>query len=433
MKLKHVSPVKKRNRIDDPTKRSQFDFKLLNRTFSERYESFKADDTEHNRVAFYQAIYELSLACLKVSAYRRNPERDLEIIATEFAFTQLNRVLDGTFKPEPRVKGTLFPADKYFSLTLQRPANQHFTRDLPKKSWSRLHIFIEDLELFLEDNAGRISEENQYGERAMDVATTNREYARDLFRALRLLYTEEEIRRLLPLATEMLFVSNATKLRDPETPAPRDLRVFMDVLIVCAQRLAATHRIDTDVNLPKKDVNRMLETALRSTLFLSAASQYDRVPRDLLLALDHRSLYRLAYILGGSTIRIPTVRELGILQNAISAAVAVYLAPEAERKKKLEDVKQYDAVFAKQRGKTITTMELVSKIVDANRIVRDDNSSTQPLINVILSSLKVLEAMVGKLHRSSISPSETLNQYVALSKSLSDIVDRIIALEAENK
>ncbi len=425
------TPARKRNRVDNPLKKSRFDFKLLNQQFNSAWQLFKAQRDEGARLALYQATYDLAWACLRVSKFCRNPENDLHLITTEFSFNQLNRMLAGTLVPESLREGTLFPANHYFSLAILDTAHKYFKRDYPTKSWQRLHTLIDDFDLFMRDNSGSISGENDYDATRTEKIMESNDYSRSLLRALRLLYSDDDIRRMLPLACELLFIS---KLGSPgatwkaKTDAQTtDLKTFIDVLIVCAQRVAVSNEITQEINLPKNDLKKLLDSSLRSTLFLSAVTNFDCVPRDLLLALDHRSLYRLAYILGGRTIRIPSVRDLQTLQNAVNAAASFYMAPEKERKEVMGTIVKYDKVFAKKATGYITTEGLVSKIIESNKILRDD--TTSPLINVVLSGIQALDTLVKQIHEKQIRPDQTLEQYVALSKSLTDIVDRIIALE----
>jgi hypothetical protein len=415
----------KKNIADDPLRRKQFDFKRLNEDFNGAYHSFKKKDTAQARTELFSAVYALAFACSTVGYAKKLSDRDRENIATEFAFSHVPKLLDGSFSPTS-APGTKFPADKYYSLAVRNTILSFKNGEFDKKGWERLHVLMDDLELFVEDNAGRLQlEDSVQGSRSVDARDSNRAYARDLYRALRLLYSAADIERLLPLATEILYTADPTA-----SGVPDDLRRFALALRACAQRLATDHGIDSNVNLPRAQLDSIMNSALRSTLFLAAATHYDRVPRDLLLALDHRTLYRLAYVLGGTTIRVPTLRELQTLQNAVTAAVAVYTAPEAERSRVEEEVRKFDDVLGKKRNTHGGAMEIVSKMIASHRLsARDDQTQFAPLMNVILKSVQSLEFMVDRIHRAQLSPGMMLQQYAALTKSLGEIIDRILALD----
>jgi hypothetical protein len=263
---------------------------------------------------------------------------------------------------------------------------------LTKKPDYGMHELLETV-----DNELQNLPENPYDSSDLNSSSAaerfnKRHLAKKVIQSLKMFYPMDEIKRLFGITCEMIY-NNDRKLLDESLPA--DMRDFATVLLGTAKRIAGENYGYTDFS-KNKDYKVALKSAVRSSVFLASVVNEDFFDKSLLLATDMESLYRLATLAGGKTIQIPTLREMDTLLGAVSAITSCLLEGKDPDKAIREAKSNLGLVFSHK----VNLKKFVYQAMKSYKIFGDEIAATQPLVNVLLTSLmcleKVFDGMIEK-------------------------------------
>ncbi len=386
-------------------KEYKFDLTKLESDLDNAYKAFKKLEDENTRTVLFTAIRDLAFAILTVGTFPKKSSINLEDTAYNYGIYLFGRLVTGTFTPETSPKYIdRMPWQAYIDVNLNHII---FSKKDDMESWIDL---VEDLE-FLVDTTRSDDTPDQselYSQRMVKDSVS-----RDLQSALQIHFTDQEIERLLPLSVDLIFSNPKYFINDK---MPKDIKDFSLVLIALAKRIATKNNMDDSTRVKKTELVKMLSSSVRSTVFLSSVVNSNFFPKELLLSLDTDSLFRLCQISGGKRIRIPTQRELNTLVGAVVTVSKMVLDGKNFKESVNESKKEFDLVFSHQ----INTETFVAKVVKSISTFGEDEK-TDPLISIIVMSIKSLEKLFDKvLEKSETADPETvLKTYEVLSKSLS--------------
>jgi len=319
---------------------------------------------------------------------------------------------------------------KFLKFALQPYINQNIRHVLLSNNFHEVSDAIELLEDALEEgeevaiNPAFVAKDNLSLE---SLRFSHKYLAEKIYKAMKSFFPPEEIRRLYPI-TLSLMENNSKFLIDPELPD--DIKDFAVVLIGLGKKLLReTQTINKD-RISKKEFTKALETAVKSSLFLSSVVNSAFIKKEFLLALDLDSIYRLSSVLGGETVKIPTLRELDSLLGAVSAVSQCLLKGEdpatAVRKSK-EDLK---LVFAHR----VNLESFVANAIKSYKLFGEDKD-TQPLVSVLLGSISCLEKIFDGImeKKKSASPEALATIYTEMVNSCAKFSDSLVTISQSGR
>lgn len=396
-----LSPEKKKAK-------HKFNLKDLEDKAIAAYAEWEQEDNQFTRTRIFTTVKELSYAILSVGAYDKF-KIDYEKVSYEYAIYLFQRIIMGTFKMHGYTGR--FPLQDYIRKNVKHVI---FTmRDIDV--WRDV---VSDLE-FLMDQGGLSELDSVIDDTPAPAHFIDRNvYAGKLLDLLRMYYTYDEIRRLLAISVEHIY-GNWYQYVSPSTPD--DIRDFVIVLVSSAKRIVRIENIFFGTDTKRSTVKRALSSAVRSTVFMSTVVNSKFFPKELLLSLDLDSLYRIVAVMGGKTLRVPTQRELDTLIGGVITASKVILEGKDIKKTVKESRNEYDLVFSSH----IDIQYFVSKAVENFNIFKD-GSSSEPLINLLVSSISSLDKLFKKSNFSAQDSSELMKQYCELSNAFSNITTALL-------
>jgi hypothetical protein len=403
-----------------PKKKSRalyrFDLKSLEDSALAAYAAWESEDSDVTRTQLFLRVKDLAFAVCSVGKYR-NMEIDFDEVAHEYSLYLFRRIVIKGFKLHG-VTGR-FPLQHYMRKNILRVLFD--VKDSHKKKNDHLLELVEDLEFFVDSDPSVQANDNMHVETQKKLVSRST-LASKLFLALRLYYKDSEIRRLLPLASELIFADPHSFINDK---LPTDLKDFTIVLIAQAKTICTEDNIHFGMNVKKKDLSRALAASVRSTVFLSTVINSEFFPRELLLTLDFDSLYRLVSCFGGKTIRIPNQQVLDSMLGATIVASKYALTGKMPARSIAHAKQEFDLVFTAQAS----IQHFVSKALEVFQ-VHGHPKSSEPMINILSSSVAAMDMLFQKIkdNPSEVSSSEAMSQYVKLSESFSKLSQAICAL-----
>jgi len=342
------------------------------------YKSFKEDNDQDSRTQLFNGIRELAFAILTVGDFEKY-NIDVEESSYEYALYLFERILNG-FELVPSGKGDKFPLQYYISLNIKDTVITKRDDELFKSLIGDMQFLIERKEVMeVEDDTDLESK-------------IHHDYlANCLFKALRIFYTHDEIRRVLPISLELMFESKRKLIIDN---SPTDIKDFSTVLISLAKRVIIDSNINVEYDIPKKRLEEIFGSSVRSSVFLAAVVDTNFFPKELLLSLDSDSLSRIVSLMGGKSIRIPTQRELDTLLGSV-VTIAKMIMEGGEVKDLLKETKaNMDLVYCNQKHFNVQTF--ISKSIETYNMFGED-PKTKPLINALISSIKSIETIIDQV------------------------------------
>lgn len=390
----------------------KYNFRQLEDDILLAFENWKKEDDSSTRTLMFTTVRDLAYANLVVGKYEKY-NLDYEEVAYEYGLYMFERIITGSFTFTP--KGD--HAEKRFPFNLYVKRNiKHVIFTLRKKSsWQDL---LSDLE-FLVD--GEVFGESDIPDREDPVDKTFDQflYARKLLTSLNIFYSEEEIKRLLGISLEMIYENNRYFV--PRN-APEDIKDFTLVLIALSKRLVRDHNINFGIDIPKKDLSKVMAAAVRSTVFLSAVVNSNFFPRELLITLDIDSLYRLVNVCGGQTIKVPSLRELDTVIGSTVAVGKMIMEGKDYNQSIQESKNNLGLVFTN----TVNTQFFISKLLEVYDIYKDDPQSS-PVISILAMSIKSLDVLFNQLNEKAKDlPAESIiAQYTELAGSFSKFTESL--------
>lgn len=362
--------------VKEKSKKYKFDLTLLENDMDTAYKEFRKDETEATRTVLFECIRELSFAILVVGNLPKT-KLDNDQTAYEYSLYLFERLVTGALVPEFKDR---MPWQKYIDLNLKHIVHKTLEEDT---SWIEL---VEDME-FLIERFGYSELVNPH-EESMKAMEKDK-LSRKLFNALTIFYTFEDMKRLMPISIELIHANPKYMVNDKMPP---DVKDFATVLISISKKIISFENIHSKKQVSKSELGRMFTSATRSTVFLSAVVDSDFFPKELILALDIDSLYRLVQVSGGQKIRIPTQRELDTLVGAVVTASKVIL-DGTDKKDSLNEAKRdMDLVFSHQ----VNIQNFVTKVIDTITQFGPD-PDTPPIIRMLSVSMDSMKKLFANL------------------------------------
>lgn len=384
----------------------KYNLRELEDKISESYAGFEKEDNQRSRTQLYLTIKNLAYAVLEVGRWN---SIDYEEVSYEYAVYLFERIALGKFKPRG-YENSRFPWQHYIRKNIR-----HIIMAVSGSNHSWYDL-VEDLERFVDEgNAEFVEEgaaENHIGK---DVLATK------LFRSLTLFYDISEIRRLLAISVDLLSDKSRYTIRDDMPP---DVKEFSMVLVAMAKRIASDSGIKRDGDIPKSDLLRVLSSSVRSTVFLSTIVNCSFFPKELLLALDIDSLYRLVQVMEGRSVRVPTLREMDtIIGSVIAISNAISEGGSVDEVLK-ESKEKYGLVFSNH----VNMRNFISKSIETYDIFGDMKKPSEPIIKMLLLTVNSLEVLFSKLNKSmdDTTSSDLLDSYKVLSESFNAFTKNLI-------
>jgi hypothetical protein len=236
--------------------------------------------TDNDKANFYSAVNDIAKAILK--GYYKIDDDD---IAHDYATGLFERVcINGeTFDKS----GERVPFTKYISLNIRDSIFQN-------GNWNNPIDTIED------DVRSCIDNPTEIGDR--------------LYKLLKLYYSDDEIKRKLPICVDLIYETTAQPI---SRTLPKDLRSFGITLVCLAKRLSKQEH--TEINTSIDTVEQALKASFRSSIFLGLLAENSK-NLPIFLSLDIDSLFRLASIAGGQRITVPSMQYINNLINTTVVA-----------------------------------------------------------------------------------------------------------------
>ena len=237
-------------------------------------ESYREDPSEEKLVKFIDLVFEEAKKVLLGMGIRTN----VDDTAREYAIYLASRLWDGSL-------GEIDAWDSYIT---------HNIKEILNCNVQRL-VSLDDISDFLSSIS--YDDSHLYS----DIEGT-------FVSMMRFLYSESEIKRVLPFAVSCIR-SQGRKLLDSDD-VPDDIKNFTKVSLVVAHKLLREKKEEKDRAVAVEDIPPAL---FKSTFLLAGlSSKY----KELCLALSYHDLVRLAIIAGGRKLKIPTLKELDTLTTA---------------------------------------------------------------------------------------------------------------------
>lgn len=389
------------------------------------YQLWKGDkNSAQFRTEMFKAVEELAFAVLNLGNFEKYGI-DYAVCAYEYSLYLFERIITGSFRMEPKIPGTRFPLQEYVRLNIK-----HVVFTLKKETaWQDL---ITDMEFFLEDYQKpgdyeylEIQDPNQT---PPEEKVLKYEYADKLLAALKVYYPYSEIRRLLAISLDLIYLDSKA-LINPKIPA--DIQDFCITLVSLAKRLALDHNLNSGLSdISKSNLKKIFSSSVRSTIFLSTVVNTEFFPRELLLSLDIESLYRLVHVLGGQKVRIPTIKELDSLLGAVVAMGKIIMEGKEIDKAIQESKSNFNLVFSTH----IKVQDFVTKSLDSYNIFNKE-SKVEPLLNILAMAIKSMDVLFQQLTQraETMESSEMIKNYVDLSSQFSQFTQTLIQVSEKVK
>ena len=385
------------------TKLKKYDLIDLESKVDSSYISWKENNNEKTRLALFLAIENLAYAILNVHKTPRI-KSDLKNVAYEYALYLFERIVLGLFTP---VFKDRMPWQSYIDLNLK-----HIIFKKEKDEWLDL---ISDLEHLVSLDESIYDTDNTKATEFLN------DLSFDLLNKLKFFFPEETIKSHLPIAMDIIF-SNDFKKKININKVPEKIRDFINVLIILSKRIAKDHNLNNSYLSYSKNLD--VDSALKSTLFLSSVVNSSFIKKELLMALDLDSIHRLVLVLGGEKVKIPTQREFGTFLGSVSIASKV-LFEDLPIKKSISKVKKdMNLVFSHQ----VNVQTYISKIIEAANL---EDLSEKPkdtsVIKALLASIKLYEQLFSSFINKICNnfSEESLRSYVDLSSAIEEHIENM--------
>lgn len=375
------------------------------------YSNWEKDDTQATRTEIYNTVKEIAYAILDVGNFAKYGI-DFEKGSYEYSIYLFERIIRGRFKFIPH-DGKRFPVQNYISKNIRYIV-------LNKREDVVWQDAVQDLEHLIDKSTPQdLLNSIECPRNNQSVVLDRTIYAKRLYNTLRIYYSHEEISSNLPISLDLLYDNTKSIM---SIKADTNLKDFCLILVASAKRLVKDENLNYSYNdITKNNLKQVMSSATRSTLFLSTVVNSQFFPKELLLALDIDSLYRLVALCGGHMIKIPSQRELDTLIGSTVAASRIIMDGK-QPNIALNDVKN-------DMGLTfvnINIQKFISKQIECYNVYNDTGTSN-PLINLLVMSVKSLDLLFNELQKKAVdlSHESLLNKYIELSSSLSKFTEAL--------
>lgn len=343
----------------------------LEKNLNDCYFNYIKKDSPSSRDSLFMAIRNIAY---NIATYDKNTKRyNLEIdeVSNEYALRLFERIV---------VNGFRFKTDTGripFSAYIRINIKDVIISDGKNNSYLQLHGDMETL--YDQIVSGSVESSSDFFSKS--------HLSNKIYNGLMIFYKEKDIKRHLNLALDIIYRNKHQPI--PYEKLPSDIRDFCVVLLSLSKRITDEFNIN---NIERTDIKKALESSIRSSVFLASVTESDAFPRELLLSLDLESLYRICTVSGGRKIKIPTIRQLDTIVGTVSS-VSEYIIDGKDYQGTLaKSKKDLDLVFSAN----MNMHQFISKAIDVLDL-KENNQSTEPLINVLSLSRKSIELYVTEL------------------------------------
>lgn len=340
-------------------------------------------------------------------------------VAYEMAVWMLERIIRGDFIPVGTDENKRFPWQVYVRRCI--PGFIPYPgKDGGGKVQDFIHVYWENLvengDDDTEENLLQVpdSEDNQ-----PDIIISKRYVRKKIIQALRLFYSEKELKRLYYMYCALCMHKDG-RYPSRDESIPSDLREFAITVLVVAKRIAQQTNTNYSPPVKPEQLAEAIQSAIRSTMFLSAITERSSLfPQELVMSLDIDSLFRLCECAGGKTIRIPTPRELNSVVQAASTA-AEMLTTGYDR----EETSVFNQVPGVLPGSaTISLTPLISKIIEHHNIFGGQHTQqSNTMHTILLQSIQGLDKLIDRIISTGVPDNQVLYAYSEMSYTIMSIL-----------
>ena len=400
--------------MQNKKKKKKFNLQKLEEHTLEAYQAYLQDDSQFTRTKLFEGIRELAYAILSVGDWRSKYNIEPEEAAYEYALYLFERIITG-FELKSK-NGQGFALQSYITINIRHTVITVRDDELFKS-------LIGDMQFLIDNQEAEYQEEQQ----TADSALIEEELSEKLFRAIRFFYPLDEIKRLLPIAIEMMYDSNIYMI--PHN-APTDIRDFCITLVAIAKRIVKDENIVSEYDFSKRKLKDIFASGIRSSVFLSTVVDTGFFPKELLLCLDMDSLHRLISVMGGQKIKIPNQRHLDALLGSVVTVSKMAMEGKPKVEALDESKKNLDLVFANR----INMNSLISKAAETYDLFGAD-TPTKPMMNALLCSIESLKKVVDDMAKRNQISDKHLKQFEILTEDFikwSEAVEGVIPKANQN-
>jgi len=382
-----------------------FDFEVMENDITLSWLGLDGPDVEQSKADLFLHIRKLAYAILLTSNYA-SYNMDYEDVSYEYGVYLYERLATKSFIPKYEDR---FPWNNYIRMNIRHIIFSRFINSDP--------TLYNDICDILENN------HEDYEELKVDDKTTDRmshtHSINKILGWLRVFYPEHEIRRLFPISRAMLLSYGNNFM---SSDAPQDVIDFIRVFVSVSKRIIYAG-VNTDYKQYKRsELRGLTDSALKSTLFLATVVNSSFFPVILLLGCDLDSLLRLITIGGGSTIRIPTMKEFeSVLGCTLTASNMIINNNSDIETVKWKEKNAHNLVFSQ----SININNLVGKVLDCGKLADGEGTGeNSPLIYLLLSAIKSLDVVTRTLETKAneVEFSELVEQYDVIAKMTMNLI-----------
>lgn len=396
----------------------KYDLRLLEDNLTNSLNKFYEKNDDENRINLFLSIRELAFAILVTRTWKIK-DFDFEEEAHEYSTYLFERLITKRFIPKYDDR---FPWNNYISLNIQNTLYRNKSNDFSASDY--VEEFSSVLSNVSSDKEETFSEYLCYNQNDNYIDNFK---IRLIYDSLLMFYNENEIKRLYPIASEIIYNNRFNHRKSFDTKIPKDIYDFIIVLYSLSKRIITEERKKFTIdNLSSKLFKDALNNSIKSSLFLSTITKkasLNYAPFELFLSVDMESLIRLSMTCGGKTIHIPSQMELNSIIAVVSAAGDVILNG-TNVKDALEKVKKdYDLVLVPRLDSVDFVNDIVNSFyVDSNS---NDNIETTSIVDTLFQSINIFKSISDKLKdkdSNSFSNKELIDMYKTAIDSISNIM-----------
>jgi hypothetical protein len=397
------------------------------------FDDFKSDNNKKTSTVLFINLKKLTSAAIIANRWHTiKKDLNVEHISYECSVFLFEKILNGTFKPEATTckklkegQSNRFPWYKYISLALKKfvysDTESMFSTSLFIDIDAYSHLMYDDAEYNAYFKLEEMFDDEKQDKINIEKRLNTKMISKKISESLKMFYSKEEIKRLYPIAVDYI-VENKIKF------AEDDIREFCYVLICLAKRIVNNNNmvsINNDAIVKNLKLDNIINSAIKSSVFIAAILNNSKLfPKELLLALDIESLYRLSTIKGGETIRIPTLLELETLIGATVIASERLISGTSEQRSRWKIKKDYEISFKNN----LNLDNVVNNILYS--VVNFQDTSSTPMVNTLLSSIQAIEKQSQYINSNvdKLKGEELVNCFIELNDSLSMLTNSFICL-----
>ena len=378
------------------------------------YQAFLEEDNQQTRSDMFKALFEIAYGVLYVAKYLPS-SIDKKTAAYNYAIDYFERLVTNRFSFRAKNGGDRFPFQQYTRLSIRK------------------YIFkykpVEIVSSEFEKEVGNVLDSivyNQGGMEKIEPGVVKANIEREVIKNLYSIYSEDEIRRLAYLYRDLKENKTSQDVIKEKFP---DVYDFIWIVFTLSRKKKSLYSEQLLTGFNANSLKEHTDSAIRSSLFLMSIANTELLPKELFLNLDVDSLYRLSEMCGGSTVTIPSKKDLDYLILTVCSIADKLANNEIE----LDEIINNNRVKHKITACRITTVrDLVNKIMNTPLIDRNTPSS-EPLVNTIITSIanieKLFDVYTDSIKKANIPPSVQVSNMVKINTMISSTLDTLVSMK----